>query len=142
MQLSPASSADAELVQRPREEWLEPVPDALALPTDADPSRQLMLRQSIRLAFVAALQHLPPRQRAALLSTEVLGLSAAEAAECLDTSLASVNSAVQRARAALAMQNLGEAGPLSAVQCELVDKYGVHVHLRSGWAPGGVANPL
>ncbi|HBQ14055.1 MAG TPA: RNA polymerase subunit sigma-70, partial [Myxococcales bacterium] len=84
------------------ERWLEPVPDAAALPPDADPERLLALRQSLRLAFVASVQQLPPRQRAALLLKDVLGFSAKEIAETLTTSTASVNSALQRARATLA----------------------------------------
>src|ERR1700737_1055613 len=71
---------------RPRAHWREPVPDAHALPVDAGPAELAMLRQSIRLAFVAALQHLPPKQRAVLLFTDVLGWSAAEVAESLETS--------------------------------------------------------
>src|SRR5688500_13125028 len=74
----PAGTVDDALEARPRQHWLEPVPDALVLPDDANPFERAALRQSIRLAFVAALQHLPPRQRAALLLTEVLGWSAAE----------------------------------------------------------------
>src|ERR1051326_2797306 len=85
------------LVERPRSHWLEPVADARVIPADADPTEQIALRQSIRLAFVAALQRLAPKQRAALLLTEVLGLSAAETAEALSTSVAAVNSALQRA---------------------------------------------
>src|SRR5262245_48134456 len=70
-----AGSIEHHLETRDRTHWLEPIPDALALPADADPYELTALRQSIRLAFVAALQHLPPRQRAALLLTEVLGWS-------------------------------------------------------------------
>ena len=95
------------LPQRTREHWVEPIPDAMALPADehSDPAERAILRESIRLAFVAALQYLPPRQRAALLLTQVLNFSAAEAAEALDMTVASVNSALQRARATLEARN-------------------------------------
>src|SRR5205807_9779902 len=72
------SSLDDPLESRPRTHWLEPIPDSKALPVDSDPADNAILRQSIRLAFVAALQHLPPKQRAVLLMTAVLGWSAAE----------------------------------------------------------------
>src|SRR5688500_13409639 len=87
-------TVDDPLETRPRTHWLEPVPEARAIPSDSDPAEALALRQSIRLAFVAALQHLPPKQRATLLLSEVLGWSSAEIAECLETSVASVNSAL------------------------------------------------
>lgn len=89
------------LTKQPGAYWVEPMPDDLAVPKEAGPEEQLMLRQSIRLAFVAALQHLPPKQRAALLCVEVLGFSAEETAETLEMSLPAANSALQRARATL-----------------------------------------
>ncbi|HWB30303.1 MAG TPA: sigma-70 family RNA polymerase sigma factor [Vicinamibacterales bacterium] len=124
----PRRTVDDDLETRPRTHWLEPIPDAHALPSDANPHELTVLRQSIRLAFVAALQHLPPRQRAALILSEVLGWSAAEIADALDTSVPAINSALQRARATLAARDVSltpatKSDALSDDEASLLDRY-------------------
>ena len=99
-------TVDDALEAMPREHWLDPAPTAWAFGSDDTPARQVELQQTISLAYVAALQHLPPKQRAILLLVEVLEWSAAEVAESLQTSVASVNSALQRARAKVSTARL------------------------------------
>lgn len=119
---APASRVGDELSQRPADEWLEPIPDVAVLPAESDPHERALLKESTRLAFVAALQNLPGKQRAALLLTEVLGCSAAEAAECLEMTVPALNSAVQRARAKLENRER-HAGPLTDAQQQLLERY-------------------
>jgi RNA polymerase sigma-70 factor, ECF subfamily len=108
--LGPAQAPVASNLQTlPEATWLQPVPDALVMPAEGDPAEMAVARETIRLAFVAALQHLPPRQRAALILCEVLRWQASEVAELLDTSVASVNSSLQRARSTLASRNVSAA---------------------------------
>ena len=125
MEDGPNGSVGDPLETRERTHWLEPIPDARVLPSDANPYELTALRQSIRLAFVSALQHLPPRQRAALLLSEVVGWSAAEVADCLDMSVAAVNSALQRARTTIGARNGDKTRnePLSEEQSVLLDRY-------------------
>jgi RNA polymerase sigma-70 factor, ECF subfamily len=105
--------------------WVEPVPDSLVLPPTVGPETHVLRRESVRLAFVAALQHLPPRQRAVLLLRDVLAWHAAEVAALLDMSTTSVNSALQRARATMATRPggslVGDTDP--AVDGDLLARY-------------------
>jgi RNA polymerase sigma-70 factor (ECF subfamily) len=102
--------------------WIQPLPDSLVL-ADGDPADATVARETIRLAFVAALQQLPPKQRAALILCEVLHWQAAEVAELLDTTVASVNSALQRARATLADGEPAASEPLDDANRALLDRY-------------------
>ncbi|MGI5457341.1 sigma-70 family RNA polymerase sigma factor [Streptomyces sp. CA-249302] len=120
--------AQAALSPRPDNTWLEPMPDNRVLPTVEDPAEAAVAKESVRLAFMAALQQLPAKQRAVLILREVLAWKASEVAELLDTSVASVNSALQRARATLAERDDRAAGaavsdPLDEDQQKLLDRY-------------------
>jgi RNA polymerase sigma-70 factor, ECF subfamily len=128
MDLGPASNASAPVVGPPLPEtaWIDPIPDGRVLPERSDPAELAVARETVRLAFVAALQHLPARQRAVLILREVLAWSAAEVAELLDTTVTSVNSALQRARATLAASEVTATDslePLDTEQVELLGRY-------------------
>jgi RNA polymerase sigma-70 factor (ECF subfamily) len=126
MDLGPSSRAETPIgPMLPGHVWVQPIPDARVLPGDGDPAELAAQRDSVRLAFVAALQHLPARQRAVLILREVLRWQAAEVAGLLDTSVASVNSALQRARATLAARDVAVSGPqpVPAGQQDLLARY-------------------
>jgi RNA polymerase sigma-70 factor, ECF subfamily len=127
MDLGPAREPiESNLNTLPEVTWIEPVPDGLVVPSDADPAEVAVSRETIRLAFVAALQHLPPRQRAVLILCEVLRWKASEVAELLETSVASVNSALQRARSTLEASDLSAADTSPSVDkadAELLARY-------------------
>jgi RNA polymerase sigma-70 factor (ECF subfamily) len=126
MDLGPAREPVADnLNALPEVTWIEPAPDGLVVP-EGDPAEVAVARETIRLAFLAALQHLPPRQRAVLILCEVLRWQASEVAELLETSVASVNSALQRARATLEVRDLSpteQAPDMDEAERELLARY-------------------
>ena len=120
MDLGPAREpVESNLHTLPEVTWIEPIPDGRIV-GEGDPADVAVARETIRLAFVAALQHLPPRQRAVLILCEVLRWKASEVAELLQTSVASVNSALQRARATLDTADVSATDP--AVELDEPDR--------------------
>jgi RNA polymerase sigma-70 factor, ECF subfamily len=125
MDLGPSREpVESNLNMLPEVTWIQPMPTSL-LVADGDPADVAVARETIKLAFVAALQHLPPRQRAVLVLCEVLRWHASEVAELLETSVASVNSALQRARATLTLTDAAEAtaADLGTEDRELLARY-------------------
>ena len=125
MDLGPAGAPVVENLRTPDQLWIEPMPDGLVV-AEGDPAEIVAGRESVRLAFVAALQQLPARQRAVLILCEVLRWKASEVAELLETSVASVNSALQRARVTLDARDLRAsttAPSVDAADEELLRRY-------------------
>lgn len=132
MDLGPAAEAGAPLgTPLPAERWIEPMPDSRIIAA-SDPAAVVLERRTVRLAFLAALQHLPPRQRAVLILRDVLQFTAGESADILDTTMVGVNSALQRARATLAESSPSPTDPLDETdeaQRLLLERY-VHAFER------------
>jgi RNA polymerase sigma-70 factor, ECF subfamily len=126
MDMGPAGTAETVLGAPLTETaWVLPIPDSRTLPDEGDPAELAAQRETLRLAFVAALQHLPPRQRAVLILREVLRWQASEVAELLGMTVASVNSALQRARATIDQLDVDASGPavLDGDEQELLTRY-------------------
>jgi RNA polymerase sigma-70 factor (ECF subfamily) len=125
MEMGPSSPPDESHLGPllPEATWVTPVPDGRVSPDLADPAEIAEYRESIRLAFVTALQHLPARQRAAVVLCDVLRWPAAEVADLLETSTAAVNSALQRARATLSSLPDASPAPLDEPEAALLERY-------------------
>jgi RNA polymerase sigma-70 factor, ECF subfamily len=119
MDLAAPQTADA-LLGEPLAEasWIQPIPDGHVVPEGGDPALVAESRETVRLAFIAALQHLPPRQRAILILRDVLRWKSSEVAELLETTVASVNSALQRARSTLADSEVSASDPVQPMDTE------------------------
>jgi RNA polymerase sigma-70 factor (ECF subfamily) len=125
LELGDPGGLESPLTTRGEASWLEPIPDGQVV-SDSDPAEVAEERETLRLAFVAALQHLPPQQRAVLILREALRWRANEVAELLETSVASVNSSLQRARASLEATEItpsDQLDPLDEEQQELLGRY-------------------
>ena len=125
LELGDPGDLDSPLTTRGEASWLEPIPDGQAV-AESDPAQLTEERETLRLAFVAALQHLPPQQRAVLILREALRWRANEVAELLETSVASVNSSLQRARASLEATEITPSeqfDPLDDEQQQLLERY-------------------
>lgn len=123
--LGPSSPPDISYLGEMMTEfpWVQPVPDSLLLEGGEDPAELVVYRETIRLAFIAAVQQLPPRQRAALILHDVLSWRSAEIADLLQSSVPAVNSALQRARATMSAGPVAGAAALSPADSVLVERY-------------------
>jgi RNA polymerase sigma-70 factor, ECF subfamily len=127
MDLGPAATAEGPLAPpMPHSAWVEPMADGRAIEHEGDPADMVIARESVRLAFVAALQHLPPKQRAVLILRDVLRWKTSEVATLLESSDASVNSALQRARTTLEVKEINPSypsEPMDEEQRKLLESY-------------------